>query len=653
MGNGETVKVGFISRVDFKSEGFRQGLLEAMKEAFEKEDICFYLLLGGLVSSRALKNELVSKKSKEERDAFASEIAEELAEIWPRIERKNGNLAKMYIVTSPAYDGVIGEEVAQKLSKLRRADIRVWHSGDDRFSIKGTDKILWGVTPEKAVWMRGDFYSTPIQRVLKDIRKRSSQKLPTLYAIGGFASNVNKPQGEEVRPYLSVPALHKIREITTSENQIGVKWVDFSEGKDGNYKVYSCSFRDLLSNERRFIALPENVSRVGRKIIKEIESRGGLTSGQLADLIEISRTKIEEEIQSFPKKSRYWPGVICDEFSKKYDFNLEWVQKNLRYIFPKKEKEKIKEDKIIAFGCLHAGCIHTDYNFFLNELPQQILRENVRTLIGAGDFIEGLKHNLILRGEVYGSADYTRQETMAGHLVAAVMLKVFKERFEEKFSSLKWSRRKISSRDIRGLIIESLISFYYIAGNHCLWTQDLGFRALNTFTNVLHATVIHGIRNILKENDCLLVDIEEIVKKRIIQSNKFILDSGLTVEIFHPHMSRTKTESIRAQEALAKSDANIVIVANFHVAIHVQEYSAELGERQNLTVGTIKHKSDFEDNKLKIVDFGVGYLGLKSIDGRIIASENAFWGKSSGESLDNNDIFKRLYRKIGLDVSWI
>ena len=636
-------RVGLFSRIDYGSEGFRQGLLLEMKEIFEAEDVGFAILLGGLISWRSLKNEMPKKKDVQGKKDFIHKLTLELTEKLPKMRRKNGDAIKIYIIPSPAYDGEIGEEVARKLAMLRK-DIRFAGPGDDRFIVKGIGKTVWGVTPSKSVWMRGDFYSTPIQRVTKDLQKRSSHPLPDVYFIGGFGSSINKPLGEEPRPYVAVPVLHKIRETTVAENQVGVMVVEFY---DKGHKVRLHSLKDLVKDDRKFVPVPEKLKGDAITVVNAIKQNGGLTAGLLADTTGLARNSIKQIIKSLPAQSEKWPGLALDEASKKFDFNLRWVQEKLKYNFSEIRKNpEVKEDRVAAFGCLHAGCVHTDYEFFLKDFPEYLIREDIDVLLGIGDFIEGLKHNLILRGEIYGAANNTRQEKLAAHMVALVLLKVFKERFDRAVKTVK----KPDAKQIGDLVRKCMMEFRFIPGNHCLWSEDSGYVALDTFFSILRMTVLTGLQRILFSTNCPCLDITAIINEKIVESNRFQLPSGLKVELFHPHMSRTKTESIRSQEALAKSrDSHIVFVANFHVGIFVAEYNQELGERICLTVGTIKRQSGFEHNKLKTVDFGVGLLKVRSLNGRVFWAENEFFTKSSpAQPLDNDKIFDQLYDQIGL-----
>ena len=419
---------------------------------------------------------------------------------------------------------------------------------------------------------------------------------------------------------------------------------------NSGYKVYSYSAKDLLAHERELVPLPENLGTIATKILKTIQRYGQLTAGQIAEKLQTTKEKIEESIQNLKNSTEEgfdkWPGIHLVGLSGKYDFNLKWIQRNLRYgLAELLEDSQLKEDRILAFGCMHAGSVHTDYHYFTETLPAFILEEEVDTLVGAGDFIEGLKHDLMLRGEIIGNANYTQQEKLAAHMVAKVILKVFETRFKKCLSKNPCK----TERSFRKILDKCLLKFVFIPGNHCSWTQDEGFTPLDTFEVNLRGEVFGGVEDIVVKHGCLfLANLLKIVSEKIIRNEKFETGSGLKTAITHPYMSRTKTQSIRVQEAFGKfPEANIVIVANFHVGIYVQEHSPSVGERCGLQVGTIKLRSSFEDHKLKTVDHGVGLLVVQSLNGRIIATQNEFFSKPSREeSLDNDKLQAALFELI-------
>jgi len=64
----------------------------------------------------------------------------------------------------------------------------------------------------------------------------------------------------------------------------------------------------------------------------------------------------------------------------------------------------------------------------------------------------------------------------------------------------------------------------------------------------------------------------------------------------------------------------------------------KLGQCISFEIGTMKHGSDFERNKMKLVDQGTGYLRVLSSGQRIFMGECAFYGGRRKEPVNNLDI---------------
>lgn len=641
-----------MSRIDYGSEGFRKALLEAAAEIFIKEDVGFVALLGGLVATRELREKRLIPPDPAGYALFVREMSDELKQVIPKMRRRNGELIKIYIVTSPAYDGDLGKDIARELvrGRKRREDILVWHEGNDRFPMKGSGKIIWGMTPERNVWMRGDYYSTFVQRMLRDLQKRSTQRMANRYIAGCCGSALNKPYGEEPKPYTSLPVLHKIRETTLAENQVGVAVLDTSRESD---QVTFYSMKDLLAQERSFVPVPEDIGEEALNAVNAIKAEGGMTIGQLSDRLNIGRKRLKTILKPLMEEFDDWPGIHRDESSGKYDFNLRWIQHSLRYNFSKMlASPTLKEDRIVAFGCMHAGSIHTDYQFFTQTLPAYLIEQRADILVGAGDFIEGLKHDLMLRGETIGNANYSKQEKWAAQMVARVILKVFRYRLNQEIQSLSTPSLPALNEMVPQLINKCLMQFIFIPGNHCDWSTDYGFRSLDTFQSKLILLVFEGVQKALSRNNLFCSNALDMVQTKIFRGERYETSSGLRLAVIHPYLGRTKTQSIRVQETFRMfPDANVIISANFHVGIYVQEHTPEMGERQGLQVGTIKIKSSFEHHKLKEpLDFGVGLLILRSLDGRIISATNEFFGiPVMRGSFNNEKMLDQVFEELTAD----
>ena len=280
-------------------------------------------------------------------------------------------------------------------------------------------------------------------------------------------------------------------------------------------------------------------------------------------------------------------------------------------------------------------------------MPKVILRSGAKILVGAGDFIEGLKHDLILK-EVYLGMDYTRQEKFSALVVAEVMIRVFKERFMEAFSR----RKRWNKDEIRQLVDDALLNFIYISGNHCEWTVSAGFHPLETFRSFLIDRVDYGVNKVLELCGVEVGDLTRLVKSKIVFDRHFsFADSQINADIEHPHMARAKTHSIRPQEVLNFCKGHIVFSANFHTTIMVGEWDPALGQRKVSQNGTIKTGTGFEDRKLKTVDKYFNFLRFVTQDDRIVMTETAFYGAPNPvRPLDNDDAVELLRGRFKIEL---
>lgn len=680
-------KIGLVSRIDFGSQGFRQALIDSsFTNIFSKlEGTHFNILAGGLISQKNIKEQMkefigsrveaekekikkkkTSKKKKDRpesligkrlkrrrselQEEFLRGIAKQLSKIFPALKgpdpenpEKEKNI-DLFIVTSPAFDGEIGETVAQFLSELR-PDIRVWNSGGDRFLIKYVNKLLWVLTPKKAVWMRGDYYSTSAERVLKDKIKQTGQGSPDLYVVGCFGSSLNKPKGELKYRYVTVPACHRLDDTRVNENQIGVSILEFpSDGSEFLYRTYS--LKDLVSQELNFVVPPEGASPVQKKIIANIKEKGCATSGSLKYDLGITLEEILKALKglegkkTFRRNGENWPGIYFQEKSKKWYFDLEYLQHRLKYAL---SGGSYNEDILASFACVHAGSVETDYQFFTDELPKLILKSGATVLIDGGDTKEGMKHSLDKKGEIIAGMNLTKQEKFAANLVGTVILRVFKARFTAL--CVKIEPEKLTPDKVKELFFASMLLFIYILGNHDLWETEDGHEPLELFHEILIKFVTNNIWQELLSRKISAIsyyDLMRLVENKIQRKEFFELPSGLKVSVQHPHMSRAKTTSIRPQEMMEfgkRFGCQITIGANFHVSESVNEWDMDLGQCHSQEVGTIKHGSSFERHKMKMVDQGIGCLRILSRNKRIFMTESVFYGASKPKPpIDNADV---------------
>ncbi len=667
----ERLKIGLWSGFNYPSDGMRVGLWKADAKAFMQEGIHFSIFAGGLVDGRELelrvkaqqslvrmvkklrkKNEatLTLEEQKflednkyvaemtdaEVREGFYEEAVAYLVKHFPNLG------VKTYLITSPAYDGVMGKQIAHRLAEAR-SDIS--HSSMKKLlRIKqfGGKKLLGVYTPQKMPPFRSKYYDTPILRVLEDHWKAPSRPMGDLNIVGPFGSSVFNPGAarDVRRPYASVPLSCKPGDVRTSENQFGIRIFDIHSSSLKESLLTTHSFKDLVSKEGELVQPPFRATDIQKAVVAAIGENGQMTIGQLEEATGQNRDLVAKEVEALCKKkpTKHWPGLSFDDAQKDYGFDKKWFQRRLRYPLPK--EGKLTHESFLAFGCLHAMCKWSDMLWFRDEVPKYCIEHNVQYLIGAGDFIEGLKHDLILNGEVMprprGPSNYTYQEKVAAYLVAMPMLTVFDHRFKGFLQNAKG--RKVAQEELVREVRKALIDFIFRPGNHCGWVKPQGFDSLATFTPELRTMLLNGISDRLSVAGLVLHNeaLRQLIKDKTVNITKdredfYLLPSGLTVGVLHPEMGNTLTPSIRPQQALGFSPNHLVFSANFHSKEFVEEWGYDLGQRACLQVGTLKTRSSFEDGKLKIVDFGVGLLKVSSLlnkqnEPRIYRTQAAFLG---------------------------
>lgn len=653
------IRRGYVSRWDYKGPGYRSGIILEDCRKFTEEGSRFITVVGGIVSKtyirKELKRRLKGLKTEEKGSViehFINESAKELASIIPKIkkpvsvwaDKNRPEFVRFYISTSPIYDGpnsefyesTYGEEIARRLQILRQDDIRLENEGSARLEVKGVNEVDWAISPVKHR-LPSQYYSTAAEREIRDKGAQSDQTYPDLWVVGTHASAIHKTGGskdmpnvgEVDRPYITIPASCRLEATTVAENQEGIAVV---ESVDGNRFVRFWNFKDLIHTERRFITgIKEGASDFHRKIVGVIRDHGAMTVGLLSDKLGIDREIIEREIKFLedPKMSsrKTWPGIFYNPKSQRYDFHLDWMQERLRHRLPK----EFVEDVFLFFGCLHAGYTTTDYEHFVKEYPEIITKYRVRTFVGLGDFVAGLRHSLMHRGEIVGALNNTDQEIFAAELAGTVIFRAFKKQFE---AALKFTDRKILSKDdLKAIINDPLVfvEFIYIDGNHDGWQLQEGTTPLVTFRDKLKMILVRETNNLIYARDLPTIDVDSLVEKKLIHLPDFRpvhqLASGLTLGCRHPGMARADTTSLRAQKALDALGTQVGGIANFHVATTVRKWRPDLGQCVAIQAPTQVIYTPFEGSKMKKLDFGPVFCRVLSNNGRIYMDETAYFGK--------------------------
>ncbi len=589
-------------------------------------------------------------------------LAAYMAKVMPHFTNRAGKPVRLYIVPSSAFDNEIGIETARILAE-RRKDVILYSKNLDRFPLRDEErrleKTLEVLVPQQQAWMRGKYDATPVQRILTD---RDGLKLedPDIFVIGGFGSAMAKPLGEFPTPWVSLPALHDIElsGVKTSENQIGVAVVSVHPDHAVPLVTFY-SLKDMIAYERQSIGYPRDATPEQRRLIDVMKDLGEASTGTLSRSTGLTEDEVTVEMQSLvatPSHARNttWPGVVWDDKSRKWKFPLRWLQEKLRYPEPDGEP---KTDTVVAYGCIHGGSTNLDPDYVLRELPRRILDHGATILVGAGDFVEGLEHNLAQRGEVHPAFwNLSLQEEFTGLLIGKVTIDVFRARFPAALEKLRerTGGRQPTDEEIHAAINEALLQNLLIEGNHDEWAKKHGVTPLITMRSTMVKLIRNTVELELDKHGMRTVGLDDLVERKtlILEDGNFTLPSGLEMTIAHPHMSRTLTTSIRAQAGLKQyGKSHLVILANFHVGIAVHRWDSQRGQRACLQVGTFMLSTDFERKKQKTVDHGFGVIIMTSVNGRVVETETTFYGYRPGEGkgLDPKDPFRLMLGEFGLD----
>lgn len=693
--SGDVCRVALISRIDFGSDGFRQALLELAKHHVRVEDAHMIVFSGGLVSYRSIKKkvrahnarlrdikrELHGLEAKEESgedkqprkdqrqsarkiealleeqaeilekiEALGAEkLADELEKRIPHFENSKGQLVKIYFSASEAYDGELGIEVSQILAR-KREDIRVYKPNMDEMFIRQTGQTLEIISPAgDRMLMRTSYSSTHADRTAADAENLRQGAPPDVQIIGGHGVNVSRPLGESPQPYFTVPVLHKPEAVRGAENQIGIRFLTLTKNViDPIMRTYP--YNDYVMNERQNIVAPQNASAAAKKVIEALKKDGSLAFGRLEEATGMTRLQVERVCQTLIRTSsrvrKTWPGLVIYQDSHRVDFHHDWIQRVLRY---KPLVGQVVTERMALAGCWHGGSSDTDYEFLEEETSRVILAIGATMFANCGDLIEGLKHGLERKGALLpGLNNNDKMEELVGAMHAAIAMRVFAVRFAEGWKELlKKSGPNPSAKETTDLVAACLIYLVFIAGNHDDWGRLDGQTPLVLMKRVIKERLIEGIERELAKVGATMHNLSAFVDGRVIEPRlgRLVLPTGLRMSMLHPGMPRAQTTSARLEQALRKErrwgrkgkpGSHIVVIANFHTAAHVETRAGEIGQRVGVQIGTGKHRTGFEDTKMKIVDMGIAHLRVDSIDGRVVMSEVAFYGNEPNDKIVDN-----------------
>lgn len=664
-------RVAYFSYGPYRVAGWRRGLFTLGGLIFALEGCHFPVFAGGFLSKDWIQAE-IKKLSEGVPKRFVQDIIHHVKEetvkalqyVLPRFKKPDGTFIRWYIMASKPVDGKYGEDILRRLQELMPNNMRQYSTGGEKIEVTmpdGRSSIYHGVVLPKRSRLPAKYMSAKVERDIEDVEEQTSREYPHLWVHGTSASAIYKPAGERMVPYISLPAFHKLEaeDKKISENQVGMAVVE--EMPDGDRLIHFWSFRDLIAQEREFITgIKDGASDLHKKIVEVLKRSGARHPGRLIDDlnrlygIEIDQKRLEEEIKFLvePKRSTRltWPGLQYDEASQRYDFHLDWIQETLRYVFPSLDKEGWHEDSFLFFGCLHAGYTTTDYEFVMRKFVEKILQYNIKVFCGIGDFIAGLAHSMMHRGEIF-QMNNTDQEQFAGEMLATIIYRVFTSRFEKKLEASK--EKTLSREEVLSLVDECLLLFLIKKGNHDRWQERDGNTALDTFYRVLKSLLIQYIHAYLFGKGFAEVDPRQIIERKMVFLPEYrpiyTLASGIKVGLTHPHMARADTTSLRAEKALRKFSnkwgCQVVGIANFHVATSIHKWWPHIGQTVAVQTGTEVIDTDFELNKLKDLDFGPLYLKVLSYKGRIYRTTITAFNKPLLEDPYRKDIDVQAFKK--------
>ena len=364
MAKAENVRVGYWSRIDYCGPSFREGLVKKMRQVFEDEDTHFDILIS-LISKDGIKqrineavtvadlkenNRVQAQKDRNEKgikkqtidkkattEQILNEVADELAEIIPKRKRANSKkLVRLFVMTSPAYDGPHGPEIAQLLAERRPDDIRYWANPSEHFPLVPSPhpkfKEIACLVPTVQVF-RSKYDSTPVDRVVADYFGLATKTYADSLYVGCYGSHFYQPKGgSSPRPYASIPNSHRPEKNRASENQIGVVVVEYTT--KGDMFVRNHNFNDLVVKERESINISPQFSKIQQKIMSEFREKTWATERTLADHLGMPRAQITKILKDIVETKRLRPPLTYDMASGRYFIPRRWIQKNLTYDYP-------------------------------------------------------------------------------------------------------------------------------------------------------------------------------------------------------------------------------------------------------------------------------------------------------------------------------
>lgn len=637
----ELVSFVAFSGVDWPVSS-RPYLMHLLKEITEREKAKFVSGIGGIIAGQSVEKELRGRvvferkqfvadggKSQEfdadeVRREFVRQAAQEFSSFLPRLE----GVSYHFVVAERVFDGRIGVEILKAVKGIR-SDIRLLGEREFGEEFDPEPKIpirtagfeeARAIVPRKKPWsyrILTSFMQTLIDRFVR----RTSSPPPNLILVGCTGTQAFLPFFKGV-PGISLPALRKLEEVTSTENMVGVVVIKLVACDDRIKLVQrTYNLKPIIAREREFVASSEGSNRLERLVLHALtnspaslntihfrvneilkKTRNGRRKPFSQDEVHQALTALQGHGVVVYRENSNWYS-IDDRKRSDIQVSLETIMKGTRVV------------KHLILSCVHTGALKSLYRTFRTYVPKRAA--GCDAIFEVGDPTQDSAHNMEYAGEILLSMlSPDKQEIMAGALRAEIRLTVFRDRLAG-FSNTKLSFQELLTR--------CLIPYVFTPGNHPSWKKHRkGMLVLKDFETELKQRLVDGIITILTEagrepNYSVVKRVVDETTIRVGESG-IVTIGGVTVGVKHPSKARTESKSHRIQDVVeffwrtfrdfskrvakqVNGDFALVYLANFHekAAVFVSLFGKVILGVMN---GAYLKDTEFETSKDKVVDYG-------------------------------------------------
>lgn len=703
-------KIGLMAGAEFGGDTFRPWRVKKAREDFLTRGVDFILHLGCLLNVSALnksfsqtnekKSHKASKKVEHvDRVRFCEHVVDKvLEEVLPPMIGQDGKFLKYWVFPCPLFETkkeedefglaeYIYDHLAEaSFKKTGKVTYVVVNNVDELVEIEDHVAIkTLGIIMPTTSFFRSKILSTPIEREISYQQLSSGGRdIPDLYIAGSFAasiSEVNPRSVSESRPYVSIPSL-SIRSFAKRkvilQNTLGYAVLSlYPEKKNrAQFTVDFMPLNDAIELECEFAKREvqffknSDQAKVAEALIEKVRIGTKPTIGKIEQATGLSRERI---LKAFKKLKNKVFGV---------DIELGGIE-DPHKIIPNTKKDLTlyrkgeRQEKISAAGaCLHIPDKAVDYDFLENDLPQILFDENTEKLYWVGDLSEGNKYDQDRNGLLLDRFNFPQdQKKLAGFIVAKLVFKVFRQRFEKTEADFKRDAEKNTPSpdqprvvmDINDFVKRSLMEVTTTPGNHDKVRNE---PALEHYQQVLLSALIQLIyrylmnRGFVAEHD----RIEAIVREKIRLLDNPAIDGN--VGLLHEFSQSAEQSTGKVQKAIKQfkvlcSNIKTLLLANHHE----ENFSLfRIGKKtfKAFHLGTLKRFYEFESQRSKISEFGMAFFRdvfvgdeLVEVNVKFVPSRIDFEMKNAAEFMEKNrsrgpkyfDDLKRFLEKGEIEVS--